>query len=88
MVSIKRSKATRLHDVVPLEYEQVEELVKLHSARFRPIIWTGYFTGMRPSEILGLTIEQIDFEKKTSFELRSADNTVIVKMGVRWIYGE
>jgi len=30
----------------------------------------------------------IDFEKKTSFELRSADNTVIVKMGVRWIYGE
>ncbi len=30
----------------------------------------------------------IDFEKKTSFELRSADNTVIVKLGVRWIYGE
>ena len=65
LVSIKRSKATRLHDVVPLEYEQVEELAKLHSARYRPIIWTGYFTGMRPSEILGLTIEQIDFEKKT-----------------------
>lgn len=30
----------------------------------------------------------IDFEKKTNFELRSADNAVIVKMGVRWIYGE
>jgi hypothetical protein len=30
----------------------------------------------------------IDFEKKTSFELRSADNSTIVKLGVRWIYGE
>lgn len=30
----------------------------------------------------------IDFEKKTLLELRSADNTMIVKLSVRWIYGE
>lgn len=65
METIKRSKASRLHEVVPLEFEQVEQLASLFSPRFRAIIWTGYFTGMRPSEILGLTIEQIDFDKKT-----------------------
>lgn len=45
--------------------------------------------GVSADDNIGYIIfRPIDFEKKTSFELRSADNSTIVKLGVRWIYGE
>jgi integrase len=62
MSRVKRKKAIRVNKVIPLEYEVVEAIANSMSPKFRAIVWTGYYTAMRPSEILGLSIRQIDFE--------------------------
>mgnify|MGYP000005706183 CR=1 FL=1 len=62
MSRVKRKKAVRVNRVVPLEYEVVEAIANSMSPKFRAIVWTGYYTAMRPSEILGLSLRQIDFE--------------------------
>jgi integrase len=62
MAKVKRKKAVRVNRVTPLTYETVEAIANSMSAKFRAIVWTGYYTAMRPSEILGLSIRQIDFE--------------------------
>jgi integrase len=59
------SKAKTVNKVVPLTYDQVKNLANSLTARFRIMIWIGYYTGMRPSEILGVTWEQLDFENET-----------------------
>lgn len=58
-------KAKTVNKVVPLTYDQVGNLADSLTPRFRIMIWIGYYTGMRPSEILGLTWEQLDFQKET-----------------------
>lgn len=63
MSRVKRKKATRVNRVIPLEYEVVEAIANSMSPKFRAIVWTGYYTAMRPSELLGLSLRQIDFEK-------------------------
>lgn len=63
MARVKRKKASRVNRVIPLDYETVEAIANSMSPKFRAIIWTGYYTGMRPSEVLGLSLRQIDFEK-------------------------
>jgi integrase len=63
MSRVKRKKAARVNRVVPLQYETVEAIANGMSPKFRAIIWTGYYTAMRPSEVLGLSIRQVDFEK-------------------------
>lgn len=62
MAKVKRKKAPRINKVVPLTYEVVEAIANSMSGKFRAIVWTGYYTAMRPSEILGLSLRQIDFE--------------------------
>lgn len=62
MSKVKRKKAARVNRVVPLTYDAVEAIAGSMSAKFRAIVWTGYYTAMRPSEILGLSIRQVDFE--------------------------
>ena len=59
------SKAKTVNKVVPLTYDQVKNLANSLTPRFRIMIWIGYYTGMRPSEILGVTWEQLDFENET-----------------------
>lgn len=56
-----RGKATKLNKVKPLTQEQVEVIAKNLPAKYRLMVWIGFWTGMRPSEILGLTWEQLDF---------------------------
>lgn len=63
MARVKRKKASRVNRVVPLEYETVEAIANSMSPKFRAIVWTGYYTAMRPSELLGLSLRQVDFEK-------------------------
>jgi len=62
MSRVKRKKAQRVNRVIPLEYDVVEAIANSMSAKFRAIVWTGYYTAMRPSEILGLSLRQIDFD--------------------------
>jgi hypothetical protein len=47
-----------------LEYEKVVAIANAMPAHLSLLIWLGFHTGMRPSELLGLTWDRIDFEKK------------------------
>ncbi len=59
---LKFSKAKKTTKVVPLSYEKVESIANRISPRYQLFVWIGYFTGMRAGEILGLSIDQLDFE--------------------------
>ncbi len=48
-----------------LEYDQVVAIAEAMPPNLSLLIWLGFHTGMRPSELLGLTWDRIDFEKKT-----------------------
>jgi integrase len=61
----KRTKPVSSKKVTPLTKKQVDEIASHISERFRLMVWVGYWTGMRPSEVLGLTWEQLDFENGT-----------------------
>lgn len=47
--------------------------------KWRLLVWLPFFTGLRPSEALGLTIDRIDFNKKEISVDRqlSRDNTMV-----------
>ena len=59
-----RGKATKLNKVVPLTQSQVDQIAQNLAPEYRIMVWIGYWTGMRPSEILGLTRGQLDFENE------------------------
>jgi integrase len=59
---LKRPKAQKKNKVVPMTYEKVEKLASLLPPQYRIVVWIGYYTAMRPSEALGLTWEQLNFE--------------------------
>lgn len=60
----KRGKAEALNQVTPLEFAQVETIARRMPENVRLLVWLGFHTGMRPSEMLGLTYDRIDFQKK------------------------
>ena len=60
----KRGKAEALNQVTPLDFDQVKTIALQMPERVRLIVWLGFHTGMRPSEMLGLTYDRIDFQKK------------------------
>jgi integrase len=60
----KRGKAQKVNKVKPLTYQQVEAIANNLPSKYQIMVWIGYYTGMRPAEILGLTWDRIDFEKK------------------------
>ena len=70
------SKAKAINRIVPLTYDQVSALADALAPRFRIMIWIGYYTGMRPSEILGPTWDQLDFEKETIFVDRQISRNI------------
>ena len=59
--SIKRKKAKRITKVTPFSKTLVKQIADQFAERFRLLIWICYYTGMRPSEALGLTMDQLDF---------------------------
>lgn len=63
--TIKRKKAKILHKRIPLTNQEVKALAQALPPQYRILVWIGYWTGMRPSEILGLSWSQLDFEKGT-----------------------
>jgi integrase len=64
MTKVKRKKLKHKKQVVPLEISMVQALADGFASRWKPVIWIGFFTGMRPSEILGLTWDRLDFENE------------------------
>lgn len=62
---IKRGTAEKLNEVQPLTFSEVQEIVNNLAPQYQIMVWIGYWTGMRPSELLGLTYEQLDFEAGT-----------------------
>lgn len=63
IATLKRGKAQRKNKIHLLTRQDVEALVKELPPRNQIMVWIGYHSGMRPSEILGLTWEQLDFSK-------------------------
>ena len=63
--TIKRKKAKVVHKRIPLDNQQVIDLSNKLAPQYRILVWIGYWTGLRPSEILGLSWSQLDFEKGT-----------------------
>jgi integrase len=65
MKSVKRTKARRLKKVEPLSREAIDELISNFPESRRIIPELGYQSSARPSEVLGVTIHDFDFEKRT-----------------------
>ena len=61
----KRKGKVKKKKGVTLSMDQGSKIAENMSPQYRLIVWLGFYTGMRPSEALGLTIDRIDFENKT-----------------------
>lgn len=56
----------KLLDIVPLTDKEMSAILSAcYSSRIYPVVFVEYGTGLRRSEILGLTWDNIDFNKKT-----------------------
>jgi len=62
---LKRKKAKSKRKIVPLDPALVAKIAADYRERFRLIVWLCFFTGLRPSEALGLTWDRLDLEKGT-----------------------
>jgi integrase len=62
---LKRKKAKPRKPVTPLDPKLVQKIAAGFAERFRLIVWICFYTGMRPSEALGLTFDRLDFDKGT-----------------------
>ena len=62
---VKRPKAQKLREPIPLTKDQVQAIANELQEIYRLLIWVGYWTAMRPSEVLGLTWEQLDFKEES-----------------------
>lgn len=47
----------------PLTYEQICSITSAMTPQHSMLVWLGFWTGMRPSEALGLTLGQLDFQR-------------------------
>lgn len=47
-----------------LTFEQVLAIVSSMPDKYQALIWLGFFTGMRPAELLGLSWDRIDFDNR------------------------
>jgi integrase len=54
-----------LDEVVPMTPEEVQAMAEAVPARYRALIVAGAATGMRQGELLGLTVNRIDFLRRT-----------------------
>jgi len=60
--TIKRKKPKNKSKVQPLSLQKVQELADGLAPHWKLVIWLGFYTGMRPSELLGLTYDRLNFE--------------------------
>jgi integrase len=57
-------KADRDHKVVPLELDQVVAVAELVPDRYRAAVLLAAGTGLRQGEVLGLTVDRVDFLRR------------------------
>jgi len=62
---IERKRPKRLHEVTPLTDEMIDDLLASLQPKYQAIVLLGITTAMRPSELLGLTWDRLDFERGT-----------------------
>jgi integrase len=65
MTKIKRKKPKQSKKITPLSLEMIQALANGFAPRWQLVVWIGFFTGLRPSEILGLTWDRLDFQANT-----------------------
>jgi integrase len=58
-------KAERDTRVVPLEVDQVVAVAGAMPERWRSAVWLAAGTGLRQGEVLGLTVDRVDFLRRT-----------------------
>ena len=64
-VDFKRKKPKKINRVHPLSFNAVSDIAGSFAPKWQLLIWLGFYTGMRPSELLGLTYDRLDFELET-----------------------
>ena len=69
--------------VVPLEVEQVERLAAAMTDRYRAAVVLAAGTGLRVSECLGLTVDRVDFLRRTI----RVDRQLVMLAGSTSIFG-
>jgi integrase len=63
MSRVKRKKPKKVNKAMPLDISTVQGLAHSFAPQWQILIWMGFFTGLRPSELLGLTWDRLDFER-------------------------
>lgn len=63
MSKVKRKKPKKINKATPLDISTVQNLANSFAPQWQILVWMGFFTGLRPSELLGLTWDRLDFEK-------------------------
>ena len=61
---IRRKKEKPQRQATPLDLHEAEELANKMPDSLKILVWIPLFTGLRPSEVLGLTLNDFDFENK------------------------
>ncbi len=62
---IRLPKAEKDSKVIPLELKQVELIADTMAERWRAAVWVGAGTGLRQGEVFGLTVDRVDFLRRT-----------------------
>ena len=61
---VPRTKVKSQREISPLQMPQVDSLVSELADSLKLMVWIPFYTGLRPSETLGLTLNEVDFEAK------------------------
>lgn len=78
--SEKRKKKRLEYGVDIPTHAEINQILAHASDRFRPLLMTAVFTGMRSSELRGLRWADVDFEKKQIRVTQRADNYASIGM--------
>ena len=61
---IQRTKVKPQREISPLQLHQIDSLISELADSLKLMVWIPFYSGLRPSEVLGLTLNDIDFESK------------------------